>query len=139
MPGEYTITAELLLPNKTKITSNRTTIEILPPHKEWEKRVILAKPGIARLLYYRTAGPRSSDLRKLVDYRANSKRDPNAGMIDYTLGRIYANIAEGYKTKNSRVKYEKLATNHLKKAYNNKYTGSNARRIAGNIIDELKS
>jgi len=139
LPGEYNITAELILPDNTKIMSNKLTIEILPSHKDWGKKVILSKPGVARLLYHRQADSRSSALRILKDYRNANKSDPNISVIDYTIGRIHADIARELKTKDAIKRHQDIGNEYLKYAADNKYLGSNARRISVDLLDELKS
>ena len=136
-PGEYTIWAELYISRYVTVRSNDVQIEVLPPGPKWKKQLILAEPGIARLLYYRRASHRSRHLHKLLTYRREFGRDYNAGVIDYAIGRIYANLAKSVKDKSSRNKNARLAATHLNSAADHPLIGSNARRISRTLVKEL--
>jgi hypothetical protein len=137
-PGGYTIWAELYISRYVTVRSNDVQIEVLPPGPKWKKQLILAEPGIARLLYYRRASHRSRHLHKLLTYRREFGRDYNAGVIDYAIGRIYANLAKSVKDKSSRNKNVRLASTHLNSAADHPLIGSNARRISRTLVKELR-
>ena len=120
------------------VRSNDVQIEVLPPGPKWKKQLILAEPGIARLLYYRRARHRSRHLHKLLTYRREFGHDYNAGVIDYAIGRIYANLAKSIKDKSSRNKNARLAATHLNSAADHPLIGSNARRISRTLVKELR-
>jgi hypothetical protein len=137
-PGEYKISVELYISRYVTVRSNEVWIEVLPPGPEWKKQLVLSEPGIARLLYYRRARQRSPHLRKLLNYRAEIGRNNNAGVIDYTIGRIYANFSKSVKDKSARKKNARMAVTHLNSAANHPLIGSNARRKAQTLVEELQ-
>jgi hypothetical protein len=136
-PGEYKIWTELHISQRNTVRSNAVQLEILAPRKEWRNKTFLSEPRVARLLYYRCAAFRSNDLRKLREYRAEHGRDDNAGVIDYTIGRIHTDLAMRIVNKSSRSRHIKLAMSHLRRAADHRFVGRNARKKAYFLIEQL--
>lgn len=137
-PGEYKISADFQITSRALLCSNELKIEVLPVRKEWKYRLFLAEPEIARLLYYRRLGTRPRDLQRLMKYRSQYRRDPNAAAIDYAVGRIHTTLTKVSSSQAIRVN-KRLAIKHLKRAADYQNLGRNARRIACDCLEEMQS
>ncbi len=135
--GEYSIWISFQIGDGEKIHSNVLKLEVLPINKQSKDLLFLTIPGIARLFYYRFSPSRSKYLKLLCDYREENESNKNNGVIDYTLGRIYAKYADTCKSRSAKNRHATQSLLYLRRAIDNKLLGYHARHVAKEVIDKL--
>lgn len=136
-PGEYRIYAELDVAPRQTIRSRKRTLEVVAPGPQLTHRSVLARPEVARVLYYRRAALNSRGPRILREFRTDHRRDPNGAFVDYSLGRLYAMHAQRAKRADTRDEHARVAKQFLRRAADHAFLGKNARRRAQDLLVQL--
>lgn len=136
-PGMYRLWAEFEV-DRSILRSKVRQIEIKPFDRDATKFAQMRQPKHARILYHRSASPRSHALKDLRELVLRAPRSVVTGNVAYAVGRTYEQLTRKARSSEYRATLKRAAEAYLARAHDHDNLGDHARRKAASLLDELK-